>query len=660
MSLSASLSFKRLFSDLALKWKITSVTIPLIIVILLLGYALSRDKGQEIEFTRKETYGIEYSHALRDLMQAFIEHRGLVSLYLSGSVKTQDQLKQKQKQIREHIQAVDKEEARHGVALDTAEGWRNIQIHWEQLQHQVAKLSPQESTAQHNDLITLIIDLIAKVKHSSNLTLDPHTTSYYLVDTVKSQLPNLINTLGMLRVIAVKTAGNSQLSEKDKNDLIGLQKVAEIYKRPVKKNLNIIIENTPALKARLEQSAEKLFEASNRFFNLINKGLLASAHNNSKPSAREAYDTATQAVNAGFHFFDTASSSLSELLEERITTVKQEQYLTLGGMILFIMSAVGVDFMVITTITRPIQRAQFLSTAIASGNLDNAIESHSNDEAGQMLLSLNEMQKKLRQQMEKERHHLQELEEKNAELERFIYTVSHDLRSPLITIQGFSGMLKRSAAQGNAERIQGDIERIQAAANRMQLLLDDLLELSRIGRLANPPENISLEELAEEAVELVKGAITERNVQVEIGPDLPLLFGDRKRLLEVMQNLIENAVKFMGDQKEPRIDINALEREGELLCYVRDNGIGINPRYHEKIFDLFDRLDQNVEGTGIGLAIVKRILEVHEGRVWVESEGPGQGSTFYFSLPRVKSESQPHLNGRLDEPGASNRPSEEI
>lgn len=635
MSLLASLSFKQLFSDLALKWKITSVTIPLIIAILLLGYALSRDKGQEIEFTQKETYGIEYSRALRNLMQASMEHRGLASLYLSSGAKVKDQLEQKQKQIRDRIQAVNEEEAQYGAALNTAEGWRNIQTHWEQLQRQVVDLSPKESTARHNELITLIIDLIAKVKHSSNLTLDPHTDSYYLVDTIQNQLPNLINTIGILRAVAVKTVGNSQISEKDKTDLIGLQKVADLYKGQIEKNLNIIIDNTPALRARLEQSAEEFSQASNRFFNLINNSLLAGVRNNSKLSASETYNTATQAVNAGFHFFDTASSSLNELLQERIAAVKQEQYVTLGGIILFVTFAIGVGFMVIGAITRPIQRAQFLSMAIASGNLENAIESNSNDEVGRMLLSLSDMQKKLRQQIEKERHHLKELEEKNAELERFIYTVSHDLRSPLITIKGFSGMLKRSLSQGDREQMQGDIKRIQAAADKMQLLLDDLLELSRIGRLVNPPEKVSLEHLAREAVELVKGAIIERNVQVEIGLDLPLLFGDRKRLLEVMQNLVENAVKFMGEQKEPRIEINALEREGELLCYVRDNGMGISSRYHEKIFDLFDRLDQDVEGTGIGLAIVKRIIEVHEGRVWVESEGPGQGSTFYFSIPKV-------------------------
>ena len=150
--------------------------------------------------------------------------------------------------------------------------------------------------------------------------------------------------------------------------------------------------------------------------------------------------------------------------------------------------------------------------------------------------------------MQTEREKLiNELEEKNSELERFTYTVSHDLKSPLITIKGFLGFLEQDAASGNAVRLKADIQRIANATDKMQLLLNELLELTRIGRLTNPYQNINFEELAREAVELVHGQIQSRGIHVSIQENLPTVYGDRQRLIEVLQNLIDNAAKFMGD-----------------------------------------------------------------------------------------------------------------
>lgn len=238
-----------------------------------------------------------------------------------------------------------------------------------------------------------------------------------------------------------------------------------------------------------------------------------------------------------------------------------------------------------------------------------------------------------RRHAEQERDRLiAELEAKAAEMERFTYTVSHDLKSPLITIRGFLGLLEKDMAAGDAKRLKEDITHIQTAVGRMQMLLDELLTLSRIGRLSNPPEDIPMSELAREAVQQVSGQIREGGVEVVIAPDLPTVHGDHPRLLEVIQNLIDNAVKFMGDQPRPRVEVGARKEGGETVFFVRDNGIGIDPRYHEKIFGLFERLSADTEGTGIGLALVKRIVEVHGGRIWIEP-GDGQGTTFCFTLP---------------------------
>jgi signal transduction histidine kinase len=232
---------------------------------------------------------------------------------------------------------------------------------------------------------------------------------------------------------------------------------------------------------------------------------------------------------------------------------------------------------------------------------------------------------------------ISELENKNAELERFTYTVSHDLKSPLFTIRGFLGYLEQDALSGNHVRLKSDVQRITDATEKMQRLLNELLELSRVGRLRNELTCFPFGDLVREASELVQGRIMERHIAVSIDPDLPTVYGDRPRLTEVVQNLVDNAAKFMGEQPEPRIEIGCAGQDADprmLIFYVKDNGIGIPLEHYERVFGLFNKLDPKTDGTGIGLALVKRILEVHGGRIWVESE-PGKGATFFITLPRT-------------------------
>jgi signal transduction histidine kinase len=228
------------------------------------------------------------------------------------------------------------------------------------------------------------------------------------------------------------------------------------------------------------------------------------------------------------------------------------------------------------------------------------------------------------------------LREKNAELERFTYTVSHDLKSPLVTIQTFLGYLRQDLAANDAVRLDKDVAYIDAAAQRMTLLLDELREFSQVGRVVNEPLRVSFAELTQEALGLVAGRISARGVQVRTQQVDLTLVGDRPRLVALWQNLLENAVKYMGDQAQPLIEVGVDPTREETVFFVRDNGMGIEPRHQEKIFELFKRVDTGGEGTGFGLALVKRIVEVHGGRIWVESEGLGKGSCFFFSLPAAE------------------------
>ena len=228
-----------------------------------------------------------------------------------------------------------------------------------------------------------------------------------------------------------------------------------------------------------------------------------------------------------------------------------------------------------------------------------------------------------------------ELKAKNTELEQFTYTVSHDLKAPLITIKGFLGLLEKDILENKPDRAKRDLFRINDAADKMHQLLNELLELSRIGRFVSPPQRISFEAIIQDASAIVRGRLDVHSVKINIINDLPFVFADRTRMVQALQNLLDNAAKFMGDQKAPLIEIgtDGNDNDGKCIFFVKDNGKGIAPDQVERVFGLFQKLDVNADGTGIGLALVKRIVEVHGGRVWIKSDGIGLGATVYFTLP---------------------------
>ena len=239
-----------------------------------------------------------------------------------------------------------------------------------------------------------------------------------------------------------------------------------------------------------------------------------------------------------------------------------------------------------------------------------------------------ESRKAVEQQREKL---IQQLTSKNQELDRFAIRVSHDLKTPLITLAGFLGYLGKDIKEGNTEKVEKDFAQINEAAKTMGKFVDELLDLSRVGRITNPPTNTAFDDIVQDALKAVDGPLKEQQIQVEIDAGFPTVHVDRSRIVQVMQNLLTNAIKFMGGQSNPIIKIGVENIESKYIFFVQDNGIGIAPEHHESIFELFSKLDSRTDGTGIGLGLVKRIIEVHNGKIWVESE-PEKGATFKFTL----------------------------
>ena len=233
-----------------------------------------------------------------------------------------------------------------------------------------------------------------------------------------------------------------------------------------------------------------------------------------------------------------------------------------------------------------------------------------------------------------------DLERSNRELDDFAYIASHDLKEPLRGIQGFSRILLEDCADKLEGKDKQYLERLMFLSQRMNQLIEDLLYFSRLGRAELAIQRIDLNVIIMDIQRMMENVFKEKNVRIIISPSLPNLLCDKPGITEVLRNLITNAVKY-NDKPEKTIEIGVLENAvsptgpEKNVFYVRDNGIGIDPKFHQAIFQLFKRLSSSAKydegGTGVGLTFVKKIVERNKGHIWLESE-PGKGSTFYFTF----------------------------
>jgi PAS domain S-box-containing protein len=229
---------------------------------------------------------------------------------------------------------------------------------------------------------------------------------------------------------------------------------------------------------------------------------------------------------------------------------------------------------------------------------------------------------------------LDEISDKAEQLENFSHTISHDLKTPLTAIGGFAEFLGKQLSQGKLDQAEFCAERIVENIRRMERRLDEILQLAKIGRIIQPSEVIDIKALIEEVLEMMATRFEQSHIEVTLDGDFPNVIGDSIRLREVFENLLDNAIRYIGEEPN-RIVIGCRHHETGTVLYVRDNGIGIDPQHFESVFELFRRHASTVDGEGIGLAVTKRIIEAHGGRIWVESEGPGTGACFCFTLGHI-------------------------
>lgn len=372
------------------------------------------------------------------------------------------------------------------------------------------------------------------------------------------------------------------------------------------------------------------FEKAKQIMDRIHDAFIKEVQKGDRSRIEHVFKTwSLEAAIANAHLMDLMSYTYLGVRHTSDTLNSEHSSLLRMLFIIFVIAAIFFVFILLfytRGIVKPIARLTTVANGIASGNLERHLgETDRSDEIGLLSRAFNTMTDNLIRSNE-------ELGRKTQEMEDFVYTVSHDLKSPLVTSIGFLGFLKEDVAAGHFEKVKDSVQRLERANRRMSGLIDDLLEVSRIGRITLDLEEINVSALLRDIRSEFRIQLEEKGIRFELDDKMPLIIADRHRIRQVFENLLTNAIKYGSITPEPKINAGSLKADGELRFFVRDNGPGIPKEYHQKIFMIFQRISDDNEGTGVGLAIVSKIMQIHNGRVWVESE-PEKGATFWLAFP---------------------------
>ena len=332
-------------------------------------------------------------------------------------------------------------------------------------------------------------------------------------------------------------------------------------------------------------------------------------------------------------------------------------YIVLGVLaLLLVTGVVTAAFIFSRKLTRPLNELVKGVTAISErdlGDLDYHINITSNDEIAFLTFSFNKMVYKLGEakkklldyalNLEKKVEHktgevlekAKELKTINKELEDFVYIISHDLKEPLFAIEGHTSILFKAYKDTFDDKGKFYVNRIKVNIETMSQRIDEIMEVMKVGRVAYEFENNDSGAIVKDIVETLEDRIKDNKINVIIQDNLPIILCDEERMKDVLSNLLANAIKFMGNNNQGQIRIGCDKNGDYYNFYVEDTGIGIQEEYQKQIFKIFRRLGEvEVEGSGVGLAMVKKIVELHKGKIWVESPvKDGRGSKFCFAMP---------------------------
>lgn len=469
---------------------------------------------------------------------------------------------------------------------------------------------------------TLMNKLLNQSRHSQSMLLDLQRAFNYLL-LIEKHASRYFDSLDARNVDAAK--------ENISKVVAGLAKIGEQHE-----DVSIISALAP-LTVSLSQYERTFLEAvqhTRGYLYLVNVVMAA-----------EAFEILYQGEKLVKHLEDQMTAT-EELILSSVGRALNV-VLIIGSVLLVLIMLFS--YFISQSVALPVRRLTNIFNSLSTGSSKTTIPIYDlSDELGELTLSAeafrqkNEQTEELLQRSFELTKELElnkiELERSNDELEQFVYTVSHDLKSPLVTSMGFIGIIRKLAEQGRYLEAVEKLDKVVASNERMGQLINDLLELSRVGRIDLDMKLIQLDELMGRFVRSQKERLAEKGFKLIVQDGLPSIYANESRILQVFENILSNALKYVqNDEQGPLLEIGAAPSEDGLLIYCMDNGPGIPKEYHLKIFGLFYRLQSKTEGTGIGLAVAKKVMQFHHGEIWVESE-PDKGAVFWLHFPHPPEE----------------------
>ncbi len=607
--------------NLKLSWKLAligiSSTVPLLCGTF---YLINKYTNKDIRSAALEQYGGRFLQPLDALLEALPEHLALELRNRPGDPAVSAALAAKEAQVDRAFTALQAVTDDLGPALrysgqDVAQQksagvpLADLLAAWRELKRSADRLPPEEIKTRHADLRAHVRELITYIGNSSDLILDPELDSYYLMEAMLIALPQTQERLASIMATGEELLRHPDLTVAERIKLAGqaeLLRESDLDRitRDVRTTL-AVDRNARGVSESLQRNLPPAFQpfadATNHFAALINQ---ATGTGTPAISAAEFSAAGDRARQLSFKLWDTTRAELDRLLQKRIEDLNRARTEGLGLVALSLALAVGVTMLVARSINRVEQQIRELNATLELRVAQRTVE----------------------------------LEAANKELESFSYSVSHDLRSPLRGIAGFTEALARNYRTRLDDEGGKYLDRVRAAAERMGQLIDDLLNLSRVGRADLVRRPVDLTAMARGIADNLRQAAPQRSAEWVIVDGIAGE-GDSRLLRVVLENLLGNAWKFTAHKSGARIEFGmAPGRGGYPTCYVRDNGAGFDMAHAGKLFDPFQRMHSLSEfpGTGIGLATVKRIIQRHGGQVWAEARVDA-GATIHFTLGPLRS-----------------------